>query len=180
MVLESGICDSGGEAVAAALNAVPKGTPVACAAIDGPLVWSRSGSRRCDQALRRAIAVRGAPSPGGTVQEVNSLRGACLAQAVLAASAIREELPGLPITEAHPKVLLFLLEHAILAGMLRLREHARDAALATISGWASIHQPSGWSDLYRDERNLYHLIDAPVSYWMPVRMEPLSRHPRSR
>jgi hypothetical protein len=89
-------------------------------------------------------------------------------QAVLAVSAIRRERPGLPITESHPKALLFLLEPPLLADMLRLGEHERDAALATISGWASIHQPGGWSDLYQGESNLYHPIDAPVSYWMPV------------
>ncbi len=89
-------------------------------------------------------------------------------QGVLAASAIRQKCPGLPTTESHPRVLRFLLGRTLPDDMLRRGEHERDAALATISGWASIHRSAGWRDLYQDEADGYFPIDSPVSYWMPL------------
>lgn len=170
-VLNSGICDVADQAATAAFEAVPAGEVVVCAGIDAPLVWPQLGSRRADLILRRAIRARGAPSPGGTVQEVNSLRGACLIQGVLAANAIRIRQPDLPISESHPKAMRFLLDEPLLKAMARHSEHERDAALATLSGWACIHQPPGWSDLFQQGDDGHHPIQRPVSYWMPLERE---------
>jgi len=168
-VLVSGTCDAAEEAVVAACDAVPMGQEILSAGIDAPLVWPLRGSRIADKVLRRAIRERGAPSPGGTVQEVNSLRGACLVQGVLAAKAIRDRHAEIRITEAHPKALLFLLDASYLCDFPQLVEHERDAALATISGWACIHHPDGWSDLFQGMGDdVYHVIDPPVAYWMPI------------
>jgi hypothetical protein len=167
-VLKSGTCNVADEAVVAAFDAVPIGEQVVGAGIDAPLVWSRSGSRKADRVLRKAIQDRGARSPGGTVQEVNSLRGACVVQGVLTASALRRRQPGVQITESHPKVLRLLLDESLLLTLPQGTEHERDAALATLSGWACIHQPRGWSDLFRQEEGGYHPVEEPLSYWMPV------------
>ena len=122
---------------------------------------------------------------GGTVLHVNSLRGACLVQGMTAALLLRRRAPELPISEAHPKALLWLLGLATkgrrpravsfdrLAPLL-LRperrqsdcEHERDAALGTLSAWAMVHRPSDWEDLScLDEERITPLCPPPF-YWM--------------
>lgn len=73
--------------------------------IDCPLWWSSrgSGDRRADQWLRRRY--RGL-SIGSSVMTTNSLQGSVLVQGVMFAWRVREQYGEVPITEAHPKVLL--------------------------------------------------------------------------
>lgn len=80
--------------------------------IDSPLYWTPSGRRRVDRIVRGALKSAGAPTAGGTVQQVNSLRGACLAQRVVAAHLLRGAVPGVRLTEAHPKARLWLINIA--------------------------------------------------------------------
>jgi hypothetical protein len=108
-VLASGVAGEARSAVARAISAVPAGEVVVAAGIDAPLIWARQGSRACDTVVRDAIRLAGAPNAQGTVQSPNSLRGACVVQGVLAGLELRERFPKLPITESHPKALLWLL-----------------------------------------------------------------------
>ena len=134
-----------------------------------------------DSELRERIRERGAPNAAGTVQQVNSLRGACLVQGMLAGVLSRQRTSGVAISESHPKAMLWLLERN--PAQVRLQdmpekfdlhdgvddgEHLRDAAVACLSAWAMVHNPNGWSDRYPlDEHHAYSCIVAPLAYWMP-------------
>src|SRR5205823_378164 len=126
----------------------------------------------------------GAPSPSGTVQAVNSLRGACLVQGIMTGILLRDAFRSLPITESHPKALLWLLRLANrkkhpsaipLSFLSQFRatnsadatDHERDAALASLSAWAMLGRALGWRDLYREEQKPYSPIELPLGYWMP-------------
>jgi hypothetical protein len=164
-IVATGIASSARAAVASALAAVPTDETVLAAGIDAPLLWARSGPRNSDRVVRQAIARAGAPHPAGTVQDVNSLRGACIAQGILAALELREAIALLPLTEAHPKALRWLCPEA--AAVAAPSEHERDAALGALTAWALVHKPAGWCDLYADEVPFYTPLQAPLSYFMP-------------
>jgi hypothetical protein len=164
-VLATGVVSNARAAVAAALAAVPHGEVVLAAGIDAPLLWARSGSRHSDRFVRQAIARAGAPHPAGTVQDMNSLRGACLAQGILAALELREAISLLPLTEAHPKALRWLCPHA--AAVVARSEHERDAVIGAFTAWALIHKPPDWCDLYAEEVPFYTPLAPPLSYFMP-------------
>ena len=131
-----------------------------------------------DHRLRKAYAwIR-----SGTVQSVNSLRGAALAGGALLASWMREEDPGLGITEAHPKALLLALDMdgAVFAKRFGIRnvwgddEHQRGAAVAAVCAREGFQR--NWPlDLanHRDrlEQNPKSYWLAPVSCWWPERIE---------
>ena len=127
-----------------------------------PLFWGKKGNRAVDSAVRCALKRTEFPTPSGTVQQVNSLRGACLVQGVLLARYLRDWKPVLPITEAHPKALRHLLLHSGQPEMTKLarltegledREDERDATLSAIGAWAMYKRLPGWRDLYREEPN---------------------------
>lgn len=112
------------------------GTPLGIG-IDAPMWWSavRGGGRRADARLRDAYGI-----PSGTVQSVNSLRGAALIGGALLASRMREAFPRIRITESHPKALLLALsmDGAAFASFFGIQdawgndEHQRDAAIAAV------------------------------------------------
>jgi len=183
-LLASGVANNAREAVRGALNASGRAS-IDAAAIDGPLFWSHYSDRVADKVVRDGLKHRRAPSPAGTVQTVNSLRGACLAQGILAATALRDAAPGIAISESHPKALLWLLGVAtaqrptatIRATDLRRwiatpsafpSEHERDAALGVLSALAMVSRPDGWTDLAALEANVYRPVDDPLGYWMPL------------
>jgi hypothetical protein len=116
--------------------------------------------------VREAIRKAGARNAGGTVQDVNSLRGACVVQGILAAIELRDRHPDLLITEAHPKALRWLLRDA--QALTHDSEHQRDAHLAAITAWALVHSEPGWRDLYQGEPSFYSPIAQPLVYFMPV------------
>lgn len=163
--LASGLEDYALLAVSSALAAVPEGGVVAGAGIDAPLYWSRSGSRSSDVTVRAAIKRAGAKHAAGKVQDVNSLRGACLIQGMLAALELRERYPDLLITEAHPKALLWLYPPAKLVE--GRSEHERDALLAALAASVAVKPKDGWQDLLETERSPYSPVSQPLHYFMP-------------
>jgi hypothetical protein len=141
-------------------------------------------SRQADKTIREKLKGLGAESPGGTVQEVNSLRGACLAQGIMTAHLLGKSVPAVRITESHPKTLLWLLKVAsrrrkptkvkmsdlrafVTCESEELSEHERDAALGAFAAWAMVTEQAGWRDLFQDEDKPFVPVP-PVEYWMPV------------
>jgi len=156
------------------------GTTINAVGVDAPLFWNPAGDRRADHLLRKAITRLG--SPGGTVNSVNSLRGACLIQGILVAMICRNSGNGIPITEAHPKALLWLigkpnpvgvtmddLEEYVLGSEVQgATEHERDAILGAVAAFAMDSRHLGWRDLYALEPDSITPLKPPPGYWMPV------------
>ena len=163
--IASGLADNSHMAIGNALSAIPDAGVLVAAGIDAPLFWSRIGSRNADVHVRRAIRLAGAPHASGTVQDMNSLKGACLAQGLLAAVSLREMYPALPITEAHPKALRWLLPESAL--IQSRSEHERDALLAAIAAWAVSWSVPGWQDLFPLEPHPFTPVSPPLHYYMP-------------
>jgi hypothetical protein len=172
------------EAVSQALSTVPIKGIIVSAGIDSPLFWTENGDRYVDELVRRAIQKLGAPNPGGTVQNLNSLRGACLVQGVLTTKLLHDQLPQIAITESHPKALLYLLGIAnekirpatvtvndlssyVIFDSDQVGEHERDSVLAAITAFAQRRKPRGWINLFERERKPVIPFDYQVSYWMP-------------
>lgn len=164
--IASGLADNAEMAVTAAVAEIPEGGLLIAAGIDAPLFWQKRGSREVDLIVRRAIHLAGSPHASGTVQDVNSLRGACIVQGVLSAISLRERFPTIPITEAHPKALLWLLPEA--ARLKANSEHERDALLAAVTAWAAYNSLPGWSDIHSAEPDPYSPISQPLHYFMPA------------
>ena len=167
----SGLADNADGAVAAALAAIPVDGHIRCAGIHAPLFWPLSGPRNADLAVRAAIRTAGCRHASGTVQDVNSLRGACLVQGMLAAMKLRELYPTLPITEAHPKALRWLFAEveafAVVEEFSMKSDHERDALLAAIAAWAGARKLTDWQDLLVMERAYYSPVSQPLHYFMP-------------
>ena len=184
-VLATGLADHAKGALKDSLNALPKGGLVVSAGIDAPMYWVSEGYREVDRLVRKAIALLGAKSPGGTVQHFNSLRGACVIQGLLILKLLRREYPDLPITEAHPKALLWLMgiarrgqepknitprdiEEIVMPGTIFGSEDERDAILAAFAAQMMIRRKSDWVDLLKCERKERILAgEPPIEYWMP-------------
>lgn len=155
-------------------DGLPEEPKVLAAGIDAPMFWSiTGGNRRVDEIVRKALKDKGFPgSIGGTVQDVNSLRGACLVQGVLLGKYLHETYT-LKITEAHPKALRHLLKESGQSGKINplikgLGDHERDATLAAFAAWSMHEQSPGWRDLRSSEEDSVQPFDTPVSYWMPI------------
>jgi hypothetical protein len=116
----------------------------------------------------------------GTVQSVNSLKGAVVVQGVLLAMRLRENAPSLPITETHPKALLKALKmegqswkamayRFCVDGPEPENEHERDALLSAVAAREGARQ--NWRDLSVDrgasELDPKGIWFGPVSYWWP-------------
>ena len=152
--------------------------------IDSPLFWSFRGDRTVDGIVRGAVKSKDCGTASGTVQNVNSLRGACLAQGILAAHLMREAFPEVQITESHPKALLWLLGlatrdvpvdsikakdlHAFVTFPSNgdVSEHQRDAALGAYAAWAMASPCDRWTNLFTREPWPFVPVP-PVGYWMP-------------
>ena len=152
-----------------------EGENVAGAGIDAPLAWPWTGGRNCDASLRTVLRDRGAPSPSGSVQHVNSLRGACAVQGVLLAVRLQESFQGIRVTESHPKAFLWITEtddagkrdlERYISGTDQLSEHRRDSAIASLSAWAGVEEAEGWQDLTGLDPDCYSPVPG-TSYWMP-------------
>jgi hypothetical protein len=152
--------------------------------IDAPLFWVANGCRVVDGYLRERIRTDRGADASNTVLQVNSLRGACLVQGILAGVLSRERTPGVRISESHPKAALWLrigrdpaeVRLTDLNGLFNppndwhqndRGDHLRDAALACLSAWAMVHAPEDWRNLYPIEQTPYSPIAAPLAYWMP-------------
>jgi hypothetical protein len=184
-VVATGIADHAKGAMDQSLKALPEGGSVVGAGIDAPRFWVMDGGREADHLVRSAIGILGAISPRGTVQHFNSLRGACVIQGLLILKLLRREYPNLPITEAHPKALLWLLGIARKGHDLKLikardikgvtiegdglrPEDERDAILGAFTAHMMIRRKSDWVDLLKYERRERILaVEPPIGYWMP-------------
>lgn len=165
ITLAVGVADHAKQAIEEALHHAPLGEPLLAAAIDAPLTWSRGAGRRVDHLLRQQIRDAGAKSAEGTVQHVNSLRGACVTQGMMAAVLLREKYAGLPLSEAHPKAWLYLSGSG--AGSPEGQDE-RDATNACLSAWAMVRQPPDWHNLYlvSKDTETYSLLNPAPAYWM--------------
>ncbi len=179
----TGVANHASDAMTRTRDNIPTRATVLAAGIDAPLFWTKTAHREIDGVLRSALTSNGFPphAVGGTVQEVNSLQGACIAQGPLLARLLVETWGVLPISESHPKALRYLVgrigQPDVMAMVNRLiaqlgghagHDHRRDATLAAVSAWAAIGQnPPGWRNLYAEEPNPIPLFGIPVSYWMP-------------
>jgi predicted nuclease with RNAse H fold len=187
-VIRSGCVSDAAAAVEAVLRAVGAPFRIDGVGIDSPLFWVPSGRRRVDSIVREAIKSTGAPNAGGTVQQVNSLRGACITQGVVAAHLIRRVIPGVRITEAHPKALLWLINVASTERQVRdvrmehltefvfcqaagISEHERDAALGAVAAWAMASTAPGWKDISVEDPEAVVPVP-PVEYWIPIDTSP--------
>jgi hypothetical protein len=183
-LLDCGVADHATRAVEAALKATDDPARIVAAGIDSPLFWVPNDSRQADKTIREKLKGLGAESPGGTVQEVNSLRGACLAQGIMTAHLLGKSVPAVRITESHPKALLWLLKVAtkdrrptkvkmsdlrafVTCESEELSEHERDAALGAFAAWAMVTEQAGWRDLFQDEDKPFVPVP-PIEYWMPI------------
>jgi hypothetical protein len=181
-VLARGLADNAQEAVTQSLAAI-KGGEVLAAGIDAPLFWRPDGDRVVDRVVRENL--KGLGGQVGTVNHVNSLRGACLVQGMVAAILLRGHRPNLPVSESHPKAMLWLLKiaqardsvdvisfanlQAFFAGSTNgASNHERDAALGALCAWAMLNQPQGWQNLHLQELNPVSPLTAPLGYWMPI------------
>lgn len=80
--------------------------------IDAPMFWNMTGEDRAvDKVIRGAVKNKSVKS---SVIPVNSLQGACLVQGILVGDACYKQFKqfNAPITEAHPKVLRYLLKQS--------------------------------------------------------------------
>lgn len=185
--LETGLADDALDAFDKVKNAIrrssfPSNIRVLAAGIDAPMFWSISGTRTADKVIRQALRSNQFPSTklGGAVQEVNSLRGACLVQGLLLGRFLREMWEHLDITETHPKALECLLRTSGQPDMVEmverlttgLHDHERDATLAAIGAWPAYRELPGWQNLYSREDSPVQPFGASVSYWMPMPRTP--------
>lgn len=183
-ILHAGNAEHAQKALLAVKSRLPSQVTIIGAGIDAPLFWVANGRRNSDLLVRKAIKKLGAKNPGGTVQQLNSLRGACLVQGPLIAKLLMDEFPSIAITETHPKALLFLLGLAnkhnlpndigienlseyvhVDAG--QYSEHERDSVLGAVASWASLKQQCEWRDLAQEEQGLLVPFDYKPAYWMP-------------
>lgn len=183
-ILHAGNAEHAQNALLAVKSRLSSQVTITGAGIDAPLFWVANGGRNSDLLVRNAIKKLGAKSPGGTVQQLNSLRGACLVQGPLIAKLLMDEFPSIAITETHPKALLFLLGLAnrqnppsdIGIGNLseyvhvdagQYSEHERDSVLGAVASWISLKQQGEWRDLAQEEQGLIVPFDYKPAYWMP-------------
>ena len=126
------LCSSTDEALARIIQ--PAGVGIDC-----PLWWSsgEGGGRLADRWLRKTYRIA-----SGTVQSVNSLKGAVLVEGLMLAMMLRKAHPNVPITELHPKALLVALrlkdwkafsESFVLDGPEPPTEHERDALIGAVA-----------------------------------------------
>lgn len=181
-VVAHGIVNHSKQAVDKAVSEANQDEPAAVG-IDAPLFWRADGDRVVDSALRQKVVALG--GHGGTVNHVNSLRGACLVQGMIIATLLRRKWPELRLTESHPKAMLWMLKIAGLGmpveeitlatlnqffiggDLIEVSDHERDAALGALSAWAMANKAEGWNNLYPQEKDPISPLDPPPEYWMP-------------
>jgi hypothetical protein len=178
-----GVADHAQGACRAAIECA--GSQIEGVGVDAPLFWNPAGDRLVDQTVRLAIKRRGSHS--ATVGAVNSLQGACLIQGILVSILCQSELARTtPITESHPKALLWLLglatkdrkpdalsfrdlhDYVFSDHPELVSEHERDAALGAVAAFAAHSKKDGWQDLYSQEINPVTPLNPAPGYWMPI------------
>jgi predicted nuclease with RNAse H fold len=164
--------DSVEEAVAWSVDNVSE-IPIATA-VDAPLWWSSGpgGGRKADKWIRDKYGIS-----SGTVQSVNSLSGAALAQGMLFINLLRDRYPDIVVSEAHPKAVLKALRIER-ADFPRLHgvdepgttEHESDALIAAVAAREGLE--GRWaldlsSDRFESEQDPTSFWLAPVVYFWP-------------
>lgn len=167
--LVTGLSSNAADAIDSASRAATR-APVSVG-IDAPLFWIATGDRSADVRVRKLVKAAGGHS--STVAHVNSLRGACLVQGVLAAQIAALRWPSAVITEAHPKAL-YCIDLAAKEFITRNlpeapTDHERDAALAAFSAWAAAERFPSWHDLVEEETTPFFPSGQVVSYWFPCK-----------
>lgn len=180
---ECGVANNAAEVMPALARTLPPSANVVAAGIDAPMLWSCTGNRHVDVIIRQERRGRdlpigkGFPTKGGAVSAVNSLWGAVLVQGLLLGKYLHETYPTAVITEAHPVVLLRLLNTPALEPQLNplhnliadlTNAHKRDATIAAFAAWSMHTGAQGWRDLYPIEPCSIQPFGTPVSYWMPI------------
>ena len=144
---------------------IQQGEPLALG-IDAPMWWSsgKGGGRRADELLRKRYGI-----PSGTVQSVNSLRGAVLVGGTMLAFRVRREFRSTRITESHPKALLraLALDGSGFAKNFGIpsawsNEHERDAAIAAVCAKEGFE--GRWTTDLASHR--YDSEQDPKRYWL--------------
>lgn len=170
-------------ALGAALACLSSEDTILGVGIDSPLFWTPRGERVADRRIRQRIRELGAPHAAGTVQHPNSLRGACVVQGLTLALLLRRRRLDMPITEAHPKALLWILglangersaEQVSVADLNAfvtcnsvVCEHERDAVLGGVAAFAMSDRWPSWRDLVAEEPEAI-LVAGEVAYWFPL------------
>ena len=104
--------------------------------IDAPLWWSTEpgGGRACDQWIRSTYKI-----PSGSVQSINSLRGAAIAQGLLISDMVSKGFPDCTISESNPKAVIQALDIGFnefleqnLTSYTCRNEHERDALVCAL------------------------------------------------
>ena len=146
--------------------------------VDAPLWWSSgaSGARHADLWLRGRY-----PEARNSVMLINSIFGGVLIQGFLFAAELRQRFPNVPVTEAHPKLVLHAREwlFADLASEFGLRvdseildevnDDRRDAVVAALAAREGFS--GNWTHDLADLRPLCGEQAAPeralspVNYW---------------
>lgn len=166
-LLHVGTCNFAAEAVEAAAECCE--IQPAAFGTDAPLFWVDSGNRNADDFVRKLVCAAGGNS--GTVNHVNSLRGACLVQGIQVARLASARWPASEATEAHPKALL-LVDNGAGEFFRRIEielrnDHERDAAVAAYTAAALVNQADGWHDLVCHENNPFFPGGSKIAYWFP-------------
>ncbi len=194
-LVEMGVADNAHDAFEGAKAIIAKVASLAdvkACGIDAPLHWVDNGDRQVDKHVRDRIPQRDLAS--GTVQAVNSLQGACLAQGILIARLIQNACPHVKITEAHPKAAMWLLGIAtnikrppligpqdsdlqkwigppakLLAACASF-DHKRDAAIGALTAWAMLNNALTWKNIASLETppHRHDLISPKPEYWIPA------------
>lgn len=183
IVRKTGTSSNAKDALESALSWVTRADSIVGVGIDSPLYWTSTGERVADQRIRERIRELGAPNAAGTVQHPNSLRGACVVQGLTLTLLFRRQYPDVPITEAHPKALLWLLGVANgqrRAGQVSVAdlsafvgcnsvgcEHERDAVLGAVAAFAMSDRLVSWSNLTALEQEAL-FVAGEVAYWLPL------------
>lgn len=166
------------EAVEAIKETCGKDEPLGVG-IDAPMWWSsgEASRRNADRWIRDRYGIG-----SGTVQSPNSLRGAALVGGMMLAYRLRDEFPGIRITESHPKALLIAggledLDNQDFARKFRIsvrsdpdNEHERDAAVAAVcarEGFSKRWSNDLAQDRHESEQDPRRYWLAPMHYFWP-------------
>ena len=116
------------QTAAAALVWLNENGPACALGVDTLLAWSRTGSRSCDQRLRKRYRGVG----GQSVVEQNSLYSSMTINGAIVASEARKHQEKLTLCECHPKLLINagLLPSQLQELHAAVNDHAGDALIA--------------------------------------------------
>lgn len=171
-VIAAGCADNADDALNRVRDTL-NGACIAAAGIDAPLYWSRKGlGRESDIHIRKQMKKAQAPNPHGTVQAVNSLRGACLAQGIMLALVIEKRFPKCMITETHPKALLACekrLPNCYRSNSIAKHEmHKRDAEVSAWVAAQTMGEKQKWQNLFllEKDKSIHRFLKKTYYWWM--------------